>query len=462
VLDEMRQSVRDFEPALDAAGAEKYVRDVLTGPANSRNWRGLVVGGRIYGNAEITEKGEANKFLAMVAHTLTRGGSPGNVALLHAAGAIGHCAYRYDTNLERLRPYEYVATTFAAKVSPYSKKGRCGVLVPNPAFVSETARAVGIEHAMDLGTASLRKEAGRHPWENRSDLVFWRGKLRIANKKCDVEFGNFARFEAMTLTLRHPEQLDVKSSFLDLLPARWHNATWLHQSGCIDTTEVYGGKGQFKRVVWRIDEAVDQKKRFEKEDYARYKLLLNLPGGTSGSYSKNLNHLWATGGVVLQWNMTAREHFFAGLADGVSHAVVDVTTAETVAERILVNATLSAALHAGAAAVSRELTCPHCLTDYLGETLRTLREHFRGDLALDSRAALRRSLVGVNCTRLGLTELRLDPHHGLRVVVSSRPRGRGRGPARTRSAWRYLMRRILRRRRRTTSRGRTRFVSRYW
>lgn len=376
--------------------------------------------------AEITGKGEASKFLAMVAHTLTRGGSPGNVALLHAAGAIGHCSYRYDSNLVRRHPTEYVATTFAAKVSPYSKKGRCGDLVPNPAFVSETARAAGIVHAMDLGTASLRKEAGRHPWENRSDLVFWRGKLRIANKTCDVEFGNFARFEAMTLTLRHPEQFDVKSSFPDEVPARWRNATWLHQSGCIDTTEVYGGKGRFKRVVWRIDEAVDRKKHFEKEDYARYKLLLNLPGGTSGFYSKNLNHLWATGGVVLQWNMTAREHYFAGLADGVSHAVVDVTTAETVAERILGNATLSAALREGAAAVSRDLVCPHCLTDYISETLRALREHFRGDLALDSRAALRRSLVGVNCTRLGLTEVRLDPHHGLRVVVKPLP------PARTR------------------------------
>ena len=31
---------------------------------------------------------------------------------------------------------------------------------------------------------------------------------------------------------------------------------------------------------------------------------------------------------------------------------------------------------------------------------------------------MRRSLVGVNCTRLGLTELKLDPHHGLSVVAS--------------------------------------------
>ena len=36
---------------------------------------------------------------------------------------------------------------------------------------------------------------------------------------------------------------------------------------------------------------------------------------------------------------------------------------------------------------------------------------------------MRKSLVGVNCTRLGLTELKLDPHHGLSVVAAPLPPG---------------------------------------
>ena len=48
-------------------------------------------------------------------------------------------------------------------------------------------------------------------------------------------------------------------------------------------------------------------------------------------------------------------------------------------------------------------------------------EQFRSDLALDSRDSMRQSLVGVNCTRLGLTELKLDPHHGLSVVAAPLP-----------------------------------------
>ena len=111
-------------------------------------------------------KGEASKFLAMVAHTLTRG-NPGNVALLHQAGAIGRCLYRYDANWQRLRPYEYVATTFAAKIRPDARKGRCGVLVPNPYFVIDTARAAGIKRALRLGITALEREAPLHPWTLR-------------------------------------------------------------------------------------------------------------------------------------------------------------------------------------------------------------------------------------------------------------------------------------------------------
>lgn len=45
----------------------------------------------------------------------------------------------------------------------------------------------------------------------------------------------------------------------------------------------------------------------EEVDYTRYKYALNLPGSTHGSYSRNLNHLWALGGVLLQWRMDAKE-----------------------------------------------------------------------------------------------------------------------------------------------------------
>ena len=42
-------------------------------------------------------------------------------------------------------------------------------------------------------------------------------------------------------------------------------------------------------------------KFLDDKDYRNHKYLLNLPGAASGSYSKNLNHLWRTGSVVMQW-----------------------------------------------------------------------------------------------------------------------------------------------------------------
>ena len=43
-------------------------------------------------------------------------------------------------------------------------------------------------------------------------------------------------------------------------------------------------------------------KYIPKEDFGRYRYQLNLPGSVSGSYSRNLNHLWLVGSVVAMWN----------------------------------------------------------------------------------------------------------------------------------------------------------------
>ena len=48
---------------------------------------------------------------------------------------------------------------------------------------------------------------------------------------------------------------------------------------------------QARSSVVRNPAKVLDDKWVEPEDYARYQYLLNLPGETSGSYSRNLNHL---------------------------------------------------------------------------------------------------------------------------------------------------------------------------
>ena len=48
---------------------------------------------------------------------------------------------------------------------------------------------------------------------------------------------------------------------------------------------------------------------------------MNLPGESSGSYSQNLNHLWACGSVVVFWRAKFVEWLFPALREGVARGV---------------------------------------------------------------------------------------------------------------------------------------------
>ena len=80
----------------------------------------------------------------------------------------------------------------------------------------------------------------------------------------------------------------------------------VYTQAMVDTVEGFGAPpSDFSCVSgqerWEHDQArssvvrnpakVLDDKWVEPEDYARYQYLLNLPGETSGSYSRNLNHL---------------------------------------------------------------------------------------------------------------------------------------------------------------------------
>ncbi len=88
-----------------------------------------------------------------------------------------------------------------------------------------------------------------HTQASRGNRAFWRGKLRTAGKDCASEIGNYARFEAMTLTLRHPDLFDVKASFGSDIPQEWRNASWLRHRGCLDVKRVFGAKGNLKYLA---------------------------------------------------------------------------------------------------------------------------------------------------------------------------------------------------------------------
>ena len=222
---------------------------------------------------------------------------------------------------------------------------------------------------------------------------------------CERENGNIARFQGFLLTLQRPHLFDVKAQKIDG-GNRWFTPSYLRRYNCTQGLFDEMRPGYLEELLAKFKNGGAQEaKHTAPVDYAKYRILAHFPGGTSGSYSRNLNHLWAMGAPVMIWDHPAQEHYYAALADGVTHVVFNATTATGVAERLLRhNKGITKRLRQGAGRVQRELTCASCLNRYLLATLAELRSRFRGDLALGSREAARATFRGVDCSGHDLVE----------------------------------------------------------
>ena len=102
--------------------------------------------------------------------------------------------------------------------------------------------------------------------------------------------GNYARLQALAETLKHPEAVDARCVFAEACRPRKKG------DRCRDMPY----DRSMERVVEQ-PEVLSSGEFVYEPDYSKYKYVLNLPGSTLGGYSRNLNHLWAIGSVVLQW-----------------------------------------------------------------------------------------------------------------------------------------------------------------
>jgi hypothetical protein len=263
VLDAMRVSLKRWAQVSTKNEAQKYVRDVLAGPAKrGALGRILILNGRVFAN---NEGGKVQQHLTMVSRAVReRHSKVKNVAYLHNSEASGSCLQN--------KKGELLPTTLIAK--KYSAK-ECGVLVPNPYFGD-------LDHWKAV--AQLLEDASRkHPYWKRDPRAFWRGHIRWRNKDCDHESGNIARFLGTLLTLRHPDQFDVKVRHLESKKRLWTNLTALHATKCKDGAAKYPFRiDGLDGLVQRLSEAQDVS-WVDPVDYARYKVLAHFPGGTTGS-----------------------------------------------------------------------------------------------------------------------------------------------------------------------------------
>ncbi|KAH8057643.1 hypothetical protein JL722_6731 [Aureococcus anophagefferens] len=156
------------------------------------------------------------------------------------------------------------------------------------------------------GGDGARRDAARGP----DPRLFWRGAIRTRDD-CEDEFGNFARAEAVALTARDPASFDVRCLQCDV------------RDGAANPCDRPVFSAATRRDVLSLGRAAHANRSV----YGAYQFQLNLPGSVSGSYSRNLNHLWLLGSAVALWDAPYVEWYYPALTAGVTHLAVDAGTA---------------------------------------------------------------------------------------------------------------------------------------
>ena len=138
----------------------------------------------------------------------------------------------------------------------------------------------------------------------------WRGAIRTRDD-CEDEFGNFARAEAVALTARDPASFDVRCLQCDVR----------------DSAARPCDRPRFSAATRRDVLSLGRAAHANRSVYGAYQFQLNLPGSVSGSYSRNLNHLWLLGSVIAMWDAPYVEWYYPALAEGVTHLALNRSTA---------------------------------------------------------------------------------------------------------------------------------------
>lgn len=382
VVKALQRSLEPYPRHTTTSAATLYVRDVLASPESAvLVYEGNVVVDRRFLRAEKNRK-HANFLASIVAKTGLQ-----NTAYAFSGNSTGHCGRDMGTTRA---PYPCLVIAKALG------EAQRGILVPNPYHQDLDYWSALRDH--------IKARAQSRPWATRIGRVFWRGNVldrwheendpHYAGGSCENEFGNHARLAAMTQSVLHPEVVDVKCFSKHKCRAR-------------DPTQRPCPQFEYTEAMSRVQQnssLITDHGHVAKENYTRYRYVLNLPGSTSGSYSRNLNHLWFLGSVVFFWRAKFVEWYFPALVEGETHVTVDsLTLAETVRH---LETKGTSVLRAKAADVGKKLLCPACLAAYVGLVVDELRKHFALGSLLDDPCASHAFFDALSCQRRDLVMIR--------------------------------------------------------
>jgi len=242
----------------------------------------------------------------------------------------------------------------------------CGLLCPNPYIQNISSFA--------LNSFKLEDAATSHPFEDRDERLFWRGHIRGRNGKypnhCKSESGNYARLSAASLTSERPDLFDIRCTKCEPRDANLYPCSHLPYDAAMNWS------------IYHLSNTIHGE-YIDQINFTRYQHFLNLPGSTSGSYSRNLNNLWILGGIVFLWQSAHVEWYYPALINGVTHITVNRSNAINMLQMIRHNKSLTDRLRTGARLIHDTYFCPDCFASYFEELLLRLRRKFNFHFLFD-------------------------------------------------------------------------------
>lgn len=346
VVKELERSVREYSRPESLATVEAVVGRMIEG---SRAETIFVINERVLAFKEFVEGGKRRRH----AHMLLSVANLPSAAYAFNSRSTG--TIEQGDGFAADAPMAVIAKKFGYE--------QPGFLVPNPFFADGD-----LEHWRRYWK-DLDKAGRASPFDARSPRVFWRGNIG-SHLDCDRDSGNYARFQAASLTVEDRDRFDVKCN-------RCHPAN--------DTCYEYDAT---MRTLVKDMSSVCDTTWYEQRNYSQFRYLLNLPGTTYGGYSRNLNHLWLLGAIVLNWRASNVEYYYKALRHGATHLDVDKLDARTIISQLDANPELQAKLRAGAARVKNRIVCADCIAKYVRDALDRVASHFNLRLLLDRRDKL--------------------------------------------------------------------------
>lgn len=226
---------------------------------------------------------------------------------------------------------KYHAPLFAIAYKGGNFVARPSALIPSPYFLDPMWWLNFTEEALAV--------ASQRPWRKRKRAALFRGACGPGS----VERLRLAALEESPL-------LDV--GIVGFI------GNYSSVTDCIHTVNnqsLHAPPHQTHRIMSRI------KPRLPMLSYSNYRYLLHMPGAATGSYSRNLQHLFMHGSIVLFWRCHAREWYYPLLKDRVHVVYCNASTIEHIISEIEQNRKLRHTLLAGSEYVARHFFSPETI-----------------------------------------------------------------------------------------------------